>query len=188
VSLGPFGGASMSGLIVGFGGVREVFPLITAGAVAARSGAEFAAELGAMKTTQQVDALEVMGLDPVRLLVVPRVIAAALGTPLCVLCACGAGMLGAQLTGTRQLHVDRGLMWSTLWQGVVLPDLIVAAVKGVVLGTLIGLVATREGLRAEGGPAGVGRAANRAVVIAMCVACAADFVISMAVYSRGAAS
>src|SRR5690242_4338911 len=94
-SLSALGGADMSGLVVGFGGIREVFPLLACAAVAARSGAEFASELGTMRTTQQIDALETMGVDPMRVLVAPRIVAAIVGTPLCVLVACGAGMIGA---------------------------------------------------------------------------------------------
>jgi phospholipid/cholesterol/gamma-HCH transport system permease protein len=183
-SLEALGGASMAGLVVGFGGIREVFPLLAAACVAARSGAEIASEIGTMKATQQLDALEGMGLDPMRLVVAPRVIAATLGTPLCVLVACGAGMLGSLIIGHYQLHIDRGAMWSSLWSSIVIGDIIVATSKGFVLGFLLAAVSTREGLVATGGTAGVGRAANRAVIRSMIAVCAASLVITAAIYGR----
>ncbi|HEY4224110.1 MAG TPA: ABC transporter permease [Myxococcota bacterium] len=187
LSLAPLGGAAMAGIVVGFGGVREVFPLLAAAAVAARSGAEFASELGTMKTTQQIDALEVMGVDPMRTLVAPRVLGSILGTPLCVLVAIGAGMIGAQAVGALQLGIDRGAMWSRLWSAVSVQDLYVGVAKAALLGFLLGVVATREGLVATGGAAGVGRATNRAVVRAMVVVCAASLLVTALVYGRLAA-
>jgi phospholipid/cholesterol/gamma-HCH transport system permease protein len=183
-SLTPMGGAAMAGLVVGFGGVREVFPLLCAAAVAARTGAEIASEIATMRTTQQIDAPEVMGVDPMRALVAPRVAAAMLGTPLCVLVACAAGMLGSQAVGAFQLGIDRGEMWARLWSGVVIEDLQAGALKGVVLGFLLAAVAVREGLTATGGPAGVGRATNRAVVRAMIVVCATSLLLTLAIYGR----
>jgi phospholipid/cholesterol/gamma-HCH transport system permease protein len=181
-SLEALGGASMAGLVVGFGGIREVFPLLAAACVAARSGAELASEIGTMRATQQLDALDGMGLDPMRLVVAPRLFAATLGTPLCVLVACGAGMLGSLLIGHYQLHIDRGAMWSSLWSTIVMGDVLVATGKGFVLGFLLAAVSTREGLVASGGTAGVGRAANRAVIRSMMIVCAASLLITAQVY------
>lgn len=182
VSLAAMGGGEMAGLVVGFGGIREVFPLLAASSVAARSGAEFASELGTMKTTQQVDALDAMGLDPLRMLVAPRVLAATLGTPLCVLLACAAGMLGAQTVGTLQLGLDPGTMRMHLWSGVGPHDLGVGTLKGAVLGFLLGAVSSREGLSAAGGAAGVGRATNRAVVRAMVLVCLSSLGLTTLIY------
>lgn len=183
-SLALIGGGPLSGTLVGFGGVREVFPLLAAASVAARSGAEFASELGAMKVTEQVDALEVMGLDPMRLLVGPRIVAAILGTPLCVLIADAVGLLGAQVIGSVQLGIDPGSMWNALTASVVLPDLYIGMGKGLILGWLIALVTTYEGLHASGGASGVGRATNQAVVRAMIVTCVASLAITYLIYGR----
>lgn len=183
-SLTPMGGGDMAGLVVGFGGIREVFPLLAAAAIAARSGAEFASELGTMRTTQQIDALEVMGVDPLRTLAGPRIVAAVLGAPLCVLVACGAGMIGSQAVGAFQLGIDRGSMWARLWSGVVIEDLYIAAAKGAVLGFLLAAIAVREGLVATGGAAGVGRATNKAVVRAMIAVCAVSLLLTSLIYGR----
>lgn len=186
-SLAPFGGGAMAGIAVGFGGIREVFPLLAAASVAARSGAEIASQLATMRVTKQIEALEVMGVDPVRLLVGPRMVAAILGTPLCVLVGCGAGMLGSQSIGVWQLGLDRGAMWNNLWSGIVVADLVAGAFKGVVLGFMLGAVSAREGLIAEGGARGVGRATNRAVIRAMVVVSVASLALSAAIYGRLAA-
>jgi phospholipid/cholesterol/gamma-HCH transport system permease protein len=183
-SLALIGGGPLSGMIVGLGGVREMFPLLAVAAVAARTGAEFASELGTMRVTQQVDALSVMGADPMRLLVGPRVLAAALGTPVCVLLACATGLLGSWVVGVFQLGIDRGSMWAALTSAVTPMDFIVGLVKGLVLGWLVGIVTTREGLFASGGPRGVGAATNRAVVRAMIVVCAVSLVMTYLFYGR----
>lgn len=183
-SLSSFGGGALAGIAVGFGGIREVFPLLAAASVAARSGAEIASQLATMRVTRQIDALEVMGIDPVRLLVGPRMIAAVIGTPLCVLVGCGAGMVGAQAIGVWQLGVDRGAMWTNLWGGIVAADLVVGAVKGLVLGFMLGAISAREGLCAEPGARGVGRATNRAVIRALVVVSGASLALSTAIYGR----
>lgn len=181
-SLEALGGAQMAGVVVGFGGMREVFPLLAAASVAARTGAQLASEVGAMRATQQLDALEVMGLDPMRLVVAPRLFACVVGTPLCVLVACGAGMIGAQVIGHFQLGIDRGAMWTSLWSAVSVADIVIGTCKGFLLGFLLGAVSVREGLVATGGAAGVGRAANRAVIRSMVLVCAASLGITSIVY------
>lgn len=184
-SMASFGAASMSGLIVGFGGVREVFPLLAGGSMAARTGAELASQLQAMRVTRQVEALEMMGLDPFRLLVAPRVIACTLGGPLCVIAAMVSGLVGAQLVGVFQLGIDRGAMWDALLSTLGTVDVVVGLVKGAVLGLIVGVVATFEGFTSdESGPRSVGRAANRAVIRGMIFVCSASLTLSMIIYGR----
>lgn len=184
-SMARFGAASMAGLVVGFGGVREVFPLLAAGALAARSGAEIASQLQAMRSTRQVEALEMMGLSPLQLLVVPRVIACTLGGPVCVLASMLSGLLGGFVVGVFQLNIDRGAMWSTLLATLSPVDVLVGVVKGVVLGFLVGLVASLEGtVSTSMGAASVGAAANRAVVRGMIVVCMTALGLSLLIYGR----
>ena len=183
-SLSLIGGGPFAGTLVGLGGVREVFPVLAAAAVAARTGAEFASTLGAMRISKQVDALAVMGLDPMRLLVGPRVLAAVLGTPFCVIFADASGLLGSFLVGTLQLGIDRGSMADHLMLSVVQQDLTVGALKGLLLGFLVGAVTCFEGLRASGGARGVGQATNRAVVRSMIVVCLASLLLTYVIYGR----
>ena len=183
-SLQTFGARGLSGMLVGFGGVREVFPLLACAALAARSGAEFASEIGALRGGRQLDALELMGLSPLRLVVAPRLFAAMVGAPICVLASCVSGLFGAHVIGVLQLGIDRGAMWSSLSAAIVGADFAAGFFKGVVLGWLVGVVATREGLQADGGAAGVGRAANRAVVRSMIAVCSVSLLLSFAIYGR----
>ncbi|MDP2339790.1 MAG: ABC transporter permease [Deltaproteobacteria bacterium] len=185
-SLAPFGALSMSGLIVGFGGVREVFPLLAGGALAARTGAEIASQLQAMRVTRQVEALEMMGLDPLVLLVAPRLIACVAAGPVCVLAAMVSGLVGGQVIGQFQLGIDRSAMWTTLLSAVGPGDLVVGIIKGLVLGLLVGVVACYEGtiVTTEGGARGVGAAANRAVVRGMVLVCLACLGLSSLIYGR----
>jgi phospholipid/cholesterol/gamma-HCH transport system permease protein len=187
-SLALIGGGPLSGMLVGLGGVREVFPLLAVASVAARSGAEFASELGTMKVTQQIDALEVMGVDPLRLLVAPRVLAAAIGTPFCVLFADAMGLFGSWVVGSLQLGIDRGSMYSTLLGSCTVFDLVVGVGKGLLLGWIVGAITTREGFIASGGPRGVGLATNRAVVRAMVAVCLTSLLLTYLIYGRAIAS
>jgi phospholipid/cholesterol/gamma-HCH transport system permease protein len=125
-----------------------------------------------------------MGTDPMRLLVGPRVLAATLGTPLCVLLACASGLVGSWVIGVFQLGIDRGSMWHALTSAVLPGDFVVGLVKGLLLGWLVGAITTREGLLASGGPRGVGSATNRAVVRAMIVVCCTSLVITYVVYGK----
>ncbi len=183
-SLSLIGGGPFSGTIVGLGGVREVFPLLAAAAVAARTGAEFASALGAMRVSQQIDALEVMGIDPFRLLVAPRVWACVLGTPFCVVVSNTTGIVGSFLVGVLQLGIDRGSMWQHLMMSVHIGDLTTGVFKGAILGFLIGVVATREGFETTGGSKGVGRATNRAVVRSMIAVCLASLMLTYVIYGK----
>ncbi len=184
-SLAPFGALRMSGLIVGFGGVREVFPLLAGGALASRTGAEIASQLQAMRVTRQVEALEMMGLDPLVLLVAPRLIACVVAGPVCVFAAMVSGLVGGQVIGQFQLGIDRSAMWATLLSAVGVGDLVVGLIKGVVLGFVVGVVACYEGsIVAEGGARGVGAAANRAVVRGMVLVCLSCLGLSALIYGR----
>ena len=184
-SMATFGAANMAGLIVGFGGVREVFPLLAGGSLAARTGAELASQLQAMRVTRQVEALEMMGLDVMRLLVAPRLVACSVGAPICVVAAMVSGLIGAHLVGVYQLNIDRGAMWDALLSTLGTVDVIAGIVKGLVLGLIVGAVATFEGFTSsESGPRSVGRAANRAVIRGMVFVCAACLLLSMLIYGR----
>ena len=183
-SLSLIGGGPFAGTLVGLSGVREIFPLLAAASVAARSGAEFASTLGAMKVGEQIAAIEVMGLDPLRLLVAPRIFAASLGTAAAVTVANVTGLLGSFFIGTVQLGIDPGAMWHHLMMSVDTLDLVVGIGKGLVLGWLIAVVATREGLVSDRGARGVGQATNRAVVRSMVVVCLTGLLITYSIYGQ----
>jgi phospholipid/cholesterol/gamma-HCH transport system permease protein len=187
VQLAPFGATVYVGRFVAASMLRELGPVLSGIMVAGRVGAGIAAELGAMRVTEQIDALETMGADPVRLLVVPRVAAAAIAVPLLALLADIAGLLGATLVAATWLGVPPGTFWGAaadqlradgmLW-GIVPADLVQGLVKPLVFGILLALLACHHGLAARGGTAGVGQATTRAVVGASITILVADYFLT----------
>ncbi len=187
VQLAPFGATLYVGRFVAASMVRELGPVLSGIMVAGRVGAGIAAELGAMRVTEQVDAIETMGADPVRLLVVPRVVAAAIAVPLLALLADVAGLLGATLVASTYLGVPARTFWvaaadqlradGMLW-GIVPADLVQGLVKPFVFGILLALLACHHGLAARGGTAGVGEATTRAVVSASITILVADYFLT----------
>lgn len=167
VSLNQIGAPELLGMFIGLGGVREVFPIMAAGTVGARAGSAIAAELATLKLGQQLDALQVMSVDPIALLVAPRLIAALIAIPLLMVIGTITGLTGAYLTAVLQLHVDAGSYLERLYAPLGSGDIFAVLIKGLAFGAMIVLVTAHEGLRASGGPAGVGIAANKAVVRAM---------------------
>lgn len=160
------GGESFVGGLVTVSIAREAGPVFTAVTVAGRVGAGFAAELGTMAVTEQVDALTVMATDPVAYLVVPRVLALGAMLPVLVLFANLVGYLGgyavAVLTG-----VPSGVYLSSVRQFLDLDDVTKGLFKAAAFGLAIGIVACTKGLRASGGAEGVGRATTSSVVTAI---------------------
>jgi phospholipid/cholesterol/gamma-HCH transport system permease protein len=157
--------------------VLEFAPLTAGLLTAGRSGASLGAELGSMRLTEQVDALEVLGLSPLRELVAPRVLACMLGLPILTLfisyIALGSGYLAEALGGsmTPRQYANECLRVLTLG------DVIPATLKTVVFGYLVGLVGCWKGLTATGGTEGVGRAATGGVVVSIFLVLIADVVL-----------
>mgnify|MGYP002777081575 CR=1 FL=1 len=185
--LAPFGATLYVGRFVAASMLRELGPVLSGIMVAGRVGAGIAAELGAMRVTEQIDAIEAMGADPVRLLVAPRVLAAVIAVPLLALLADAAGMLGATVVAAAWLGVPARTFWQAaadqlradgmLW-GVVPADLVQGIVKPVVFGFVLALLACHHGLAAKGGTAGVGVATTRAVVSASITILVADYFLT----------
>lgn len=163
--------------------VREFGPTIICLMVAARAGAGIAAELGAMKITDQVDALRISGAEPVAFLVAPRVLGGALGmVPLVIW-----GSAVAHVAGGFAMTSEYELAWETylgvqLVQGV---DVAVGMSKALAFGFAVPLVACRSGLAAHGGAPGVGRAATRAVIVGSLVVLLLDLIIGVFGYLAG---
>lgn len=187
VQLAPFGATLFVGRFVAASMLRELGPVLSGIMVAGRVGAGIAAELGAMKVTEQLDALESMGAEPVRVLVVPRVLAAAIAVPLLALIADAAGLIGAALVSVAYLGVPvrafagaaaDQILLDGLVAGVVPADLIQGLVKPLVFGVILAVLASHHGLRTTGGTAGVGIATTRAVVSASITILIADYFLT----------
>ena len=159
-----FGAGIFVADLVGLSVVRELGPLMTAIIVAGRSGAAFAAELGTMRVSEEVDALETLGLDPQRYLVFPRIIALVLVMPLLVLMADFVGCLGGLFVAITAFDLTTVAYVKQLGGALDLGDLLGGLLKGTVFAGVITLVACQKGLSTRGGAEGVGLSTTSAVV------------------------
>lgn len=162
---------------------RELAPVLTAALVAAQAGSTFAAELGTMRVRDELEAAEVMAVDPLRLFVVPRVLAAVVGTPVLVLLGALAGIGGGWLTTLLLTDLPQGLYWANLWTFTAFGDITGGLVKGAIFGGIVGLVACHRGWEATGGAAGVGKAVNDTVVVALTTCVVTDYFLTSALFA-----
>ena len=166
--------ANMIGLVM----VRELGPLLAAILLAGRSGSAFAAEIGTMKVNEELNALETLGLDPIRFLVVQRIAAGILLTPLLTFYATFMGVLGGVLV-TLILGYPLALIFHQLVSSVHLSDVFLGATKGVVFGAIVSTVGCLRGLQTQQGPSAVGVSTTRAVVTSILLIVIADAVFSV---------
>jgi len=165
------------GWLVAYTIFREVSPVATGLVIAARVGAAYAAELGTMKVTEQVDALQVMGISPVAFLVVPRLLACMVITPTLCLLGDVAGVAGGYFVAVNA-GVKGSVYLSSIQHFMDFGDLFWGMVKTIPFGMLVALVSCHRGLKVEGGALGVGRATTEAVVISFVLIYATDYLLS----------
>jgi phospholipid/cholesterol/gamma-HCH transport system permease protein len=178
LTLDQFGARSVVGRLVGASMVKELGPVLTALMVTGRVGSGIAAELGSMAVTEQIAALRSLGTDPIRKLVVPRVVAGTLMVPVLTVVSDAVGMIGGMVISVTQLKVAATIYWSNVYEGLYLDDIWMGLIKPFVLGFALVTIACTIGLRAHGGTQGVGRATTNAVVSASVVVLAADFLVT----------
>jgi len=164
LQLHKFGADVFVANLVGLSLTRELGPLMTGIVLAGRSGAAIAAELGTMKVGEEIDALRVMGLDPVRFLVLPRMLAVTLIAPLLAIMSTGIGIVGGALVANVMLDIPFVAFGNSLEQAVGFADVFGGVGKAVVFGLLVAAIACQRGLATRGGAEGVGRATTSAVV------------------------
>ena len=143
---------------------RELGPLMTGIVMAARIGAAFTAELGTMTVSEEVEAIEAMGLGPLRFLVAPRLLAITLLMPCLVVVSNVAAIAGAYAISTLFLGISGGYFFDLVREGLTVSDVLFGSFKALVFGLIIGLVACHRGLTVKGGAAGVGIATTGSVV------------------------
>lgn len=164
--------------------LRELGPIMTAIVLAGRSGSAFAAELGTMKVNEEIDALRTMALDPVRFLVLPRVLAGSLAMPVLTIYANVVGILGGLI-----VVVTIGHPWSAAFQQLVtavdFDDILVGMIKSVVFGFIVAAVGCLRGLQTAGGAEGVGVSTTRSVVTSIFLIILVDAVFAAIFYSIG---
>jgi len=178
MTLDQFGARSVVGRLVSASMVKELGPVLTALMVTGRVGSGIAAELGSMMVTEQISALRALGTDPIRKLVVPRVIAGTIMVPVLTVIADAVGMVGGSIISRFQLRVASSVYWSNVIDGLYMNDLWMGLVKPFVLGFMLVTIGCHVGLRASGGTQGVGRATTNAVVAASVAVLAMDFLVT----------
>lgn len=166
------------GRVVGLTMLRELGPLIATIVLGGRSGAAIAAELGTMKVNEEVEALRIMGIDPVRFLVAPRVLAFTVMTPILAVIADYFGILGGLFLAMANLHLPAHQYLDLMMQGLVVKDFVSGIAKSVIFGLLVGSIACHFGYRTEGGADAVGRATTMTVVTSIVMIILADAVMT----------
>jgi phospholipid/cholesterol/gamma-HCH transport system permease protein len=178
ITLDQFGARPFVGRLISASMIKELGPVLTGLMLAGRIGSGIAAELGSMVVTDQINALRALGTDPIRKLVVPRVLAGFFMAPVLTVIANTVGILGGWLIAVFELRVASSLYWSSIIEGLYMDDAIMGLVKPFCLGYVIVTIGCHVGLRARGGTQGVGRATTAAVVAASVAVIAVDFFVT----------
>lgn len=163
---------------------RELAPLMTAILVAGRAGSSIAAELGSMAVSEEIDALEVIGIDPIDYLVIPRMLALLVALPCLTLFADLVGILAGSLAGVFVLGLGGPAYLADSGDALVLEDLWGGVLKALAFGFIIGLVACRRGLATRGGADEVGRSTTTTVVLSIVLIIAADLFVTAVLFLR----
>jgi phospholipid/cholesterol/gamma-HCH transport system permease protein len=179
-TLKAYGAQSQTGYLVAISLVRELGPVLCALMVTGRVGSAISAELGSMVVSQQIDAMRALGTDPIRKLVMPRLIALLISLPLLTVLADVLGIVGGWATAIGLYSVSSSVFIASVRDGITTDDLIGGIVKPLVFSLIIGTVACRQGLHTQGGTVGVGRSTTRAVVWASIIVIIADYFLAKA--------
>ncbi|HJP34271.1 MAG TPA: ABC transporter permease [Candidatus Latescibacteria bacterium] len=182
--LRQFGANVLVADLLAIGITRELGPLMTAIMVAGRSGSAFAAEIATMKFTEEIDALRTMGLNPLRLVAVPKMWAMLLTVPLLTIMANFIGLAGGTGTGVLSLDISPATFISRVQNALLLKDILTGLVKSVSFAWVITVVSVFHGLRFRGGAAGVGEATTSSVVSSIFAIIVLDLVWNLLFYLR----
>jgi phospholipid/cholesterol/gamma-HCH transport system permease protein len=177
-TLTTFGAVGFTGTAVGLSLVRELGPVLASLMVAGRSGSGMASELGSMVVTEQVNAMRALGTDPIKKLVVPRVIATTTMMPILTIVADTLGVIGGLVIARFSLHVSANQYLSSVWNGLNFVDVLGGLIKPLVFGATIALIGCHCGLRTFGGTQGVGQSTTQAVVAASILILIFDFLLT----------
>jgi len=173
-----FGAEAVVGSVVALSMTREMGPVLTGLIVAGRAGAAMAAELGTMRVTEQIDALETLATNPVKYLIVPRFIAGLLMLPALTIIADIVGIMGGYLITVGMFHASSSLYWKRTWDYLEMEDIYNGLVKACFFGGAIALLCCYRGFYSEGGAEGVGKATTGAVVISFMTILISDYFLS----------
>jgi phospholipid/cholesterol/gamma-HCH transport system permease protein len=177
-TLDQFGARSMVGRLVSASMVKELGPVLTALMVAGRVGSGIAAELGSMMVTDQIAALRALGTDPIRKLVLPRILAGLVMVPFLTCISVAVGLFGGWLITVTQLKVSSGVYWNSVVLGLYIQDVWMGLIKPFFLGFVIVSIGCHVGLRTRGGTQGVGRSTTNAVVASSVAVLVVNFLVT----------
>jgi phospholipid/cholesterol/gamma-HCH transport system permease protein len=179
-----YGLGTMVGGAVAFGSFRELGPMLSAVVVAGRAGAAIAAELGSMVITEQIEALEALGLSPIRMLVVPRLVAMLFMLPVLTILADIVSILGGAWLTNQVAHIDYDTFLLSVRQTVDISDLLRGLLKSLVFAVIIVLIGSYQGLRTRQGAAGVGVSTTGSVVISIILIFITNFLLSYVLFGQ----
>ncbi len=184
-TLVSFGAESSLGLVVALSLTRELGPVLSALLFAGRAGSALTAEIGLMKATQQLDAMEMMATDPVPMVIAPRFLAGLIALPLLSAIFTAVGVIGGYLIGVQQLGLDSGVYWSAMQEGVdFYDDIINGVIKSLVFGLVVTFIAVYQGYFAIPTSEGVSRATTRTVVNASLSVLGLDYVLTALMFGE----
>ena len=179
-----YGSSEALGLMVALSLVRELGPVVAALLFAGRAGTSLTAEIGLMKAGEQLAAMEMMAVDPIRRVLAPRFWGGVIAMPLLAAVFSAVGILGGWLVGVVLIGVDTGAFWSQMQNGVdVFVDVGNGLIKSVVFGVTVTFIALLQGYECKPTPEGVSRATTRTVVVASLAVLALDFVLTAMMFS-----
>ena len=173
-----FSAESLVGTVVAMSMTRELGPVLTGLIVAGRAGAAIAAELGTMRVTEQIDALETLATNPVKYLVVPRFLGGLLMLPALTVLSDAVGILGGFFVSTKLLGANPTTYLTRTWDYLEMMDIYHGILKAFFFGGAIALISSYEGFYSEGGAEGVGKATTRAVVLSSMTILISDYFLS----------
>ncbi|WP_457279722.1 lipid asymmetry maintenance ABC transporter permease subunit MlaE [Polaromonas sp. P5_D5] len=183
-TLQRYGSAEALGLLVALSLVRELGPVVTALLFAGRAGTALTAEIGLMKAGEQLSAMEMMAVDPVRRILAPRFWGGIIAMPLLAAVFSAVGIMGGWLVGVVMIGIDAGSFWSQMQSGVdVWRDVGNGIIKSFVFGVTVTFVALHQGFEAQPTPEGVSRATTRTVVVASLAVLGLDFLLTASMFS-----
>ena len=183
-TLQRYGSSEALGMLVALSLVRELGPVVTALLFAGRAGTSLTAEIGLMKAGEQLSAMEMMAVDPVRRILAPRFWAGVITMPLLAAVFSAVGVMGGWVVGVLLIGVDPGAFWSQMQGGVdVWKDVGNGVVKSFVFGVTVTFIAVLQGYMAQATPEGVSRATTRTVVVASLAVLGLDFLLTTLMFS-----
>jgi phospholipid/cholesterol/gamma-HCH transport system permease protein len=184
-TLNRYGSEQALGLLVALSLTRELGPVVTALLFAGRAGTSLTAEIGLMKAGEQLDAMEMMGVNPMQRVLAPRFWAGVVAMPVLAAIFSAVGIFGGYIVGVLLIGVDEGAFWSQMQGGVdIWQDIANGVIKSVVFGIAVTFIALYQGYEAQPTPEGVARATTRTVVIASLTVLWLDFVLTALMFNK----